>query len=389
MRIFIWLVIILSTLSFTRISFAQQSATQPTKINSISDSIGNPNPSIGFGQQLRVMVDGSAALNPTDYVLYLNGRPINELNNTEFDIGSHALVFRLLRTDANASVWSGLLGSPTGKTIPVTVALGTAVSPTLFGDGITNKFHLVVTSSWQLSVATVPIIAVIGFIWFGAKRTTLLKDNLLPQISVTQQPYSLGRCQMAFWFILVFASFVSLFVLFWDYHSIITPQSLWLMGISGLTGVSAIAVDVIKDSPADAANRALQALGLNTYADVTRTRSEIADRQSQLKAKPAPTPDIIAKLGLEIRDRQLLLRAYENTIKPFLSEGWFWDMTTDQNGMSLARLQTFCWTCTLGVVFLIEVYMNLTMPQFDTNLLYLMGISSLGYVGFKYPEPQQ
>lgn len=113
MRIFIWLVIILLTFSFAQNSFAQQNATQPTKIISISDSNGNSKPSIGLGQQLKVMLDGTVALNPSDYVLYLDGRPINGLNDTEFDSASHALVFHLLRTDTNTSVWSGLTAART------------------------------------------------------------------------------------------------------------------------------------------------------------------------------------------------------------------------------------------------------------------------------------
>jgi hypothetical protein len=41
----------------------------------------------------------------------------------------------------------------------------------------------------------------------------------------------------------------------------------------------------------------------------------------------------------------------------------------------------------LGVVFIVGVYRDLAMPpDFSGTLLALMGISSAGYVGFKYQE---
>jgi hypothetical protein len=238
----------------------------------------------------------------------------------------------------------------------------------------------------QLGGAVLVVIIATGAVWLEARRSTLLKDNLLPQIAPLRQPYSLGRWQMAFWFTLIFTAFIAVYVLTGNYHTI-TPQALWLMGISAASGISAVAVDVIKDSPADAANRGLRALGLQTYADVERIRQEIAQREGQLKGNPAP--NIAQQLNLEIRDRQLLLVAYENAIEPFVSEGWYKDITTDSNGAALHRVQVLAWTLALGVIFVVGVITDLAMPQFDSALLLLLGISNAGYIGFKYPEPQQ
>ncbi len=240
----------------------------------------------------------------------------------------------------------------------------------------------------------VVLVAVVGM-WFYSKRSSLLKDNLLPQMAPERQPYSLGRWQMAFWSVLIFVSFLAIWIMRGHYNDIITEQSLWLMGISATTGVFAVAVDVAKDSPADAANRALKALGLQTYDDVERTRDEIADRQKQLGATPPPLN--APQLQLEIHDRQLLLTAYERIIRPFVSEGWYKDLTTDANGSALHRVQTLVWTLTLGMVFIVTVVTHLVagtevakiLPHFDNSLLILLGISNAGYIGFKYPEPQQ
>jgi hypothetical protein len=246
----------------------------------------------------------------------------------------------------------------------------------------------------MLTIAIVVVVIATVGIWLYGRRTTLLKDNLLPQIAPERQPYSLGRWQMAFWFVIIFNSFVAIYIAHNDFHSL-NPQALWLMGISAASGVSAVVVDVLKDSPADAANRGLRALGLQSYDDVERNRAEIAQRQVLLQANPPPAN--AAQLAVEISDRELLLTAYERVIRPFVSHGWYKDLTTDLNGAALHRVQTLVWTIALGVVFVATVVANLTnniatnliMPQFDTSLLLLLGISNAGYIGFKYPEPQQ
>ncbi|HZS83730.1 MAG TPA: hypothetical protein VFA50_12720 [Stellaceae bacterium] len=238
-----------------------------------------------------------------------------------------------------------------------------------------------------LAGAVVAVLLAFALVWIAARRSTLLKDNLLPQIEPRRQPYSLGRWQMAFWFTLVFAGFVAIWIATGQYNGVVTSQELWLMGISAASGVSAIAVDVVKDSPADAANRGLKALGLDTYADVERVREEIRQRERELAAQPAP--ESAQRLALEIRDRHLLLAAYENAIRPFVSEGWLKDVTTDLNGAALHRVQSLAWTLLLGIVFVVGVITRHAMPQFDASLLILLGISNAGYVGFKYPEPQQ
>ena len=59
---------------------------------------------------------------------------------------------------------------------------------------------------------------------------------------------------------------------------------------------------------------------------------------------------------------------------------------TDASGYSFHRFQIFAWTIVLGIIFVSSVYNNLTMPEFSTALLGLMGLSSGTYIGFKFPE---
>ena len=369
-------------------------AATPPLIEALTDKNGELSPKVWLNGYLGVRLDGKEPLDANAYVLFLNGRAIAGLDDTFFRSDDHSLIFHLRRNDKNADAWSALLGSPTDWTVDVSVSLGEKTPncdpshPSITGsNGKDPKIQLVVISPYRLLFATIVIAIVGAVVWGTATRSTILKDNLLPQMPPERQPYSLGRWQMAFWFTLIFASFIFLYVLLWD-ANIISNQALMLMGISGATGFAAMRVDAAKDTPVGAANTALRALGLFSYADVVRVRQEIADRQQQLVANPRPVPATATKIQAEITDRQLLLRTYENAIKPFVSEGWRRDLMTDINGTALHRLQVFCWTLVLGVVFLIGVYRNLAMPQFSVTLLALMAISGTGYVGFKYPEKQ-
>jgi hypothetical protein len=352
-------------------------------------------------------------LDAGQYALFFNGRELEALDGTVYDSSRHAFGFRLSRNDQNKAIWTGLLGAPTTTLHrSVVVALGMRVNgsspqPTIAGDGMNATFQIQVFSWHWLLVAVAVGGFVLFLVWGNARKRSTLRDNLLPQLDVARQPYSLARWQMAFWFTLIFTSFVFLFVLLWDTNTVST-QALSFMGISGVTALASVSIDAYKDSPADAANRGLQALGLHSCEDVARVKQEIATRQTELATLPPPpaaTPSTVSagtassvasavsaterrriQLQTEIEDRTGVLRMYEDHIRPFVSRGWFRDITTDLNGTALHRLQTFCWTVALGAVFLISVYRELSMPDFNGTLLALMGISSAGYIGLKIPE---
>jgi hypothetical protein len=64
----------------------------------------------------------------------------------------------------------------------------------------------------------------------------------------------------------------------------------------------------------------------------------------------------------------------------------FLDILKDGDGLSFHRFQIAVWTVVLGFVFIKSAFLDLVMPEFDTTLLGLMGISSGTYIGFKFPE---
>jgi hypothetical protein len=69
------------------------------------------------------------------------------------------------------------------------------------------------------------------------------------------------------------------------------------------------------------------------------------------------------------------------------TRGFFRDILSDSNGTGgLHRFQIFVWTIVLGIIFLVSVVTELSMPEFSATLLATMGISAGTYLGFKFPE---
>jgi hypothetical protein len=367
---------------------------------------------IGLNGKLWVVLDQPVTLAPEKYALFMNGEEVKGLEPAvvssyqgEDAKPRDALVFSLQRNQKNDALWRDLMGGVVGMHVPVVISLGEQAGEgkttrsTIVGSPVTAaSFEFEVIGFGRLSAALLAVIAVVSLVWGHARTRTTLRDSYLPQIKPSLQTYSLARWQMAFWFTLIFAAFVCLFVVLWDTNTI-SSQALALMGISGTTALAAVEVDALKDSPADAANRGLQALGLKTYADVLRLQQEIDSRKAELAGLAAPTADLKhgtharspaderrKQLQFEIQDRDNILRTYYVKIQPFLTQGWFKDITSDINGTTIHRLQALCWTLALGVVFVITVYRTLAMPDFNGTLLTLMGISSASYVGFKFPE---
>jgi hypothetical protein len=345
-------------------------------------------------------IDPATAVDARKAVLVLDGREIGGLKDTLYRSNDKALIFHLVRNDDNAESWQPLLASP-GLT-PRLVSVGLwlekpsapaskppAPAPTPIGlaDGSQPTLSLIQLPRKRLWAGAVAVVVVLVMVFSGAAKTNILKDALLPQLAPKNQTFSLGRTQMAFWFTLIFAAYVFLFVLIWDYNTL-TSQALVLMGLSGATAIFAVAIDASKETPIGTANERLCAIGLHTYGDVLQLDREIEQRQAALKQTDPNNVDAVLKLQTEITDRQNKKRSWREITQPFITEGWYRDVTTDINGPALHRLQIFVWTVTLGVLFLLDVYHTLAMPRFSELQLSLVGVSCAGYLGFKYPERQ-
>ena len=65
---------------------------------------------------------------------------------------------------------------------------------------------------------------------------------------------------------------------------------------------------------------------------------------------------------------------------------WLVDLLSENGEITLHRFQMLAWTLGLGLVFVTAVIGNLTMPDFPSTVLALMGLSAGAYLGFRIPE---
>jgi len=169
-------------------------------------------------------------------------------------------------------------------------------------------------------------------------------------------------------------------------YSTLTSSVLALIGISASTMFSATMIDMSKRNEADSQlkTRQLEKTGLETERD-----------NLNVTINTNPPPANLENLKKELAEKRVRCNQLEKEIQsltsavnPLKSEGFFKDILSDANGISLYRFQIAAWTVVLGIIFISSVLNILTMPEFPKELLALMGISSGTYIGFKFPEKQ-
>ena len=107
---------------------------------------------------------------------------------------------------------------------------------------------------------------------------------------------------------------------------------------------------------------------------------DIALSRSILKKwAPAPAYAFAAKYAA---DKAASLKAGITQV-PQPTQGFLKDLLTEGPGLSFHRYQMVLFTLILAVIFVAKTASALVMPEFDTTLLGLMGISSGTYLGFK------
>jgi hypothetical protein len=210
---------------------------------------------------------------------------------------------------------------------------------------------------------------------FLGYKSSLLRDGSI--VGGVKPPLSLGRTQMAWWFYLVIAAYLYLWLITGQVN-MLTASVLVLIGISAGTGLSAVFIDQQKQS------------------GQLSQRSDLAIRQAALQARIAQlravTPITGSPLDSELQTKTYELATVTATIAalpplppPAVAKGLI-DILRDGDGISFHRFQIVVWTIVFGAVFVRAVLKDLIMPEFDSTLLGLMGLSSGTYVGFKFPE---
>src|SRR5262249_22238354 len=283
-----------------------------------------------------------------------------------------------------------LLGAPTSLKTPVTFSVGLEHhSPFDSVYDVNDQVPLTVISFWYGVAALVIVVATLILLIWLARRTNIIRETGPAPVGGKLRPYNLGRTQMAFWFFLIYASYVVIWLIT-DALDTITPAVLGLMGISAGTALSEALIDSGKDT-ADAGKLH------DLTAEKQVLEETIANLDGQISAIPSePSPEQLTNresLTKQLQEYRTRLAQVNQSIQALtpqtssnVSAGFLRDVLGDASGFSFHRFQIFAWTIVLGVIFLSKVYNGLTMPEFSPTLLGLMGISSGTYIGFKFPE---
>lgn len=292
---------------------------------------------------------------------------------------------------ASRDAWTELLRTARakefrGQPAEVDVSVGPAGGPQW---PTTAKIRITSYPTGLTVFAGIVIVILLGLLGWKAATTGLLRDN-----SAKDGPFSLARCQMACWFIVIVSAF--LFVTVTTGQAAATSSTaLILIGISGATGLIAASMDSNKQSTDLTERRALEA--------EQATLKELIDGPEGLRAKRKAVADgsaeavhIDATIQTKLQRLDVVARAIEdkkgveenNADDTGKSQGWLTDILSDENGISFHRLQMVVWTLVLVGTFVVAVWRTFAMAEFDMTTLGLLGISSGTYLGFKFPERQ-
>jgi len=321
---------------------------------------------------------------PQKIFLYFDGRKVSERNpNKDAKLGLDAdtIEFNLRQTEKNEDgsisenkdVWIDLLGSPKRDFFrkPTTIEVGLAngyVIPGAIGFLLTriNKFWF-----WVCQ-AIIGVFLLFGFM-LAVKSDILRNPGLKPENQ--KKPWSLARCQMAFWLFLVTTSFLFIWLVTGSVDTI-TDGVLGLMGIGSGTALGSALIDAADDK-SEKISKCKQQL--------EKLTAELADIDNNLVNNPNNRMLKIRKTETE-SELQLLTQQLVNLRTPAISKGFFIDIVSGPSGVTLHRFQMLIWTAILGIVFVFSVWKRLSMPEFGAMLLALQGISAGTYLGFKIPE---
>ncbi|HKY30513.1 MAG TPA: hypothetical protein VJM12_21460 [Pyrinomonadaceae bacterium] len=328
----------------------------------------------------------------TKLIPFVDGRAIRGNYPVEIHPTENHLQFHLQLTPENKDAWIDLLGAPRGTKTPVAFSVGLeGDEPFESAFHLNNPLPLTVISPVYGVLSLIIVVLTLGLLVWLARSTNLIRETGTCPVPGKLKPYNLGRTQMAFWFFLIYASYLTIWLIT-DALDTITGSLLALMGISGGTALAEAMIDSGKDQTQTSQLQAFSSEKLALEESIPELQSQI----TELNAKASLTPEDTANrdsLNKQLQDRRtrlaevtLQVQALEPVAARMVSKGFIRDILSDASGYSFHRFQIFAWTIVLGIIFISSVYNSLNMPEFSATLLGLMGLSSGTYIGFKFPE---
>jgi hypothetical protein len=334
--------------------------------------------------------------NYNKFVLKIDGIHFSGLMPTLANNNTH-LQFDLKRPLEAKDAWKALLSRKpiqAEKEVAVSVYQDNTI---VYGEAM--ALMRVFDLFWLNIFITISSLAVLLF-WVLAYKSDVLRVSGQQPSGNRRKPYSLARTQMAFWFFTIIISYMFIWMVTRDL-SILTPSVLGLMGLSAATGLGSAMMDANKQQEKeykyDDTVEKLQALEIN----ITQLNSEI----EQMHLSRSALPDIalearsdsdpltikeatLAAKKKALEDTKMMINHHYLDTKPRVSFSFLRDILSDNKGYSFHRVQMFAWTVVLIVIFISSVFSLLAMPDFDTTLLGLVGISGATYLGFKFPNQE-
>lgn len=341
-------------------------------------------------------------------VPFINGHPLQGIypdktevyeytDETGLRVG-HSFHFVLLRTANSKSSWNKLLNRPVFVR-PMEISIGfengesmpTWAVPT--ADVEKSPFQLILIPTGRFAAGVAVIVGSFVIFLMLARTTDIIRDTTVALRPDGKRPYSLARAQMAFWFFLVIGSFFFLWIITGDMDTL-TDSVLALIGISAGTALGSAFID--------AGKRPKPSLVGEQPIDFGQPREQVAEQYKARIAEAKKRLDDLQAQKPTAADPEANQRQQEALREDIEALGWSadyfrwppWkgvmhDLLSEGGLISFHRFQIFVWTLVLGIIFIVSVYSELSMPQFSAALLGLLGISAGTYVGFKLPEARK
>jgi len=168
-------------------------------------------------------------------VLFLDGMPLKGIQPDSCDKISGHVRYRLERTPKDDSAWHELLGSPTDFTRNVSVSIGSTSSFSALSSVTNFQLEVIPRTPFHVYLILL-IVTLIAFVYLCTHTTVIRGGDASQELAV--RPYSLSLFQMAFWFFLVIAAYVFIWLIC-DELNTITDSVLGLIGIGAATAVGA------------------------------------------------------------------------------------------------------------------------------------------------------
>jgi len=285
--------------------------------------------------------------------------------------------FDLAHTDSSKAAWALVLARPSTTPRDIDVSIGYDDSYPF--PGTTMPFRSLAVTYAVLSVVFI-VLLLVGFIYLfwgsgicrdGKPSLPEGVTGLDPIAPRALGPFSLSKVQAAIWFFVILGAYLLIVAVTHDISGTMNATALTLMGIGAATVVGSAAIQSNQSQAADIAQQEDQAKKL---------AQQMKELQDKLIAKKGTQDERIIRKSL--RDTEFAFRRATNQ-----STGLWNDIVSDANGVNFHRFQMAAWTIVLASIFAIAVMRVLAMPDFDSTLLALQGLSAGTFLGLKITEP--